>query len=127
MKTNAFYTAGLLAFTFIALPASAAPTGCAAKKQDIEQQIDYAKQHGNTQRLAGLQKALAEVNDHCTDSGLLTQRQARVAEKQSKVAERERELMAAQNSGSQKKIAKKQEKLDEARDELKEAQDALNK
>ena len=49
----------LLLLPLCTLPAfaSAAEGGCAAKAQDIQQQIDYATQHGNTHRVDGLKSA----------------------------------------------------------------------
>ncbi|HEO8936170.1 TPA: DUF1090 family protein, partial [Serratia marcescens] len=43
----------LLLLPLCTLPAlaSAAEGGCAAKAQNIQQQIDYATQHGNTHRV----------------------------------------------------------------------------
>lgn len=60
----------LLLLPLCTLPAfaSAAEGGCAAKAQDIQQQIDYATQHGNTHRVDGLKKALSEVQTHCTEA-----------------------------------------------------------
>ncbi|HEI8867066.1 TPA: DUF1090 domain-containing protein [Serratia odorifera] len=116
--------ATLLALPLLAFSAlsSAATGGCAAKAQDIQQQIDYATQHGNDHRVAGLKKALSEVQDNCTEAGLQAERQANIAEKQSKVAERQQELKEAQQTGKLDKIAKKQQKLTEAEAELKQAQ-----
>ncbi|HFK7185986.1 TPA: DUF1090 domain-containing protein [Serratia odorifera] len=102
-------------------------TGCAAKRAEIEYQIGYAKAHNNTHQVAGLQAALDETERHCTDDGLLRQRQAKVAEKQSKVAEREHELQNARETGSQKKIKQKEKKLASAKEELTEAQQALSR
>lgn len=114
----------LLALPLFALSAlsQAAVETCATKAQDIQTQIDYATQHGNTHRVAGLEKALSEVQTHCTEAGLAADRQKKIAEKQSKVAEREQELMEAQQTGKADKIAKKQKKLAEAQAELKAAQ-----
>lgn len=96
--------------------------GCAAKAQDIQQQIDYATQHGNTRRVEGLKKALSEVQTHCTEAGLQAERQKNIAEKQRKVDERRQELKEAQQTGKLDKVAKKQQKLTEAQAELKRAQ-----
>ncbi|CAI1064691.1 DUF1090 domain-containing protein [Serratia ficaria] len=114
----------LLALPLCALPALsfAAEGGCAAKAQDIQQQIDYATQHGNTHRVAGLKKALSEVRSNCTEAGLQADRQKKIEEKQSKVAERQQELKAAQQTGNLEKVAKKQQKLAEAQADLKQAQ-----
>lgn len=117
------YTAPLALFlsTFASF-SIAAEGGCAAKEQEIQQQIDYATQHGNSQRVAGLKTALDEVQAHCTDAGLQAERQKKIEEKQHKVSERRQELKEAQQTGKLDKITKKQQKLAEAEAELKQAQ-----
>ena len=115
-----------LPFTFSFAHAASDLTGCAAKKHEIEQQIEFARKHNALSRISGLEKALNEVTEHCTDSDLLQQRQAKVAEKQMKVREREQELAQAQASGRPGKIEKRQQKLDDARQELAEAEQALS-
>ncbi|EDC5554845.1 DUF1090 domain-containing protein [Salmonella enterica] len=103
------------------------PVGCAAKKQEVENQITYANEHNNTHQIAGLQKALREIEEHCTDPQLLRQRQLKIAEKEQKVAERQAELEQAKETGNPQKIAQKQKKLDHAREELQDAQLMLYK
>ncbi|EBT1698382.1 DUF1090 domain-containing protein [Salmonella enterica] len=103
------------------------PVGCAAKKQEVENQITYAREHNNTHQIAGLQKALREIEEHCTDPQLLRQRQLKIAEKEQKVAERQAELEQAKETGNPQKIAQKQKKLDHAREELQDAQLMLYK
>ena len=125
-KTLLALSFSLLPFTFTAAHADSSLTGCAAKKQEIETQLSYARQHSNTHQIAGLEKALSEVNANCSDSGLLQQRQEKVAEKKAKVQEREQELAKAQAEGrSASKIEKRQQKLAEARQELQEAEQTL--
>ncbi|ATI93600.1 DUF1090 domain-containing protein [Salmonella enterica] len=104
---------------------AAAPVGCAAKKQEVENQISYAQEHNNTHQIAGLQKALREIEEHCTDPQLLKQRQLKLSEKEKKVTERQAELERARETGNPKKMAQKQKKLDRAREELQEAQNML--
>lgn len=99
--------------------------GCDTKAAKIQQEIDYAKVHGNTHRVAGLETALAEVKEHCTDEGLAKELNKGIAEKQQKVAEREADLKEAQAKGDPKKIAKQQKKLAEAKQELQDAQQKL--
>lgn len=118
-------TATLIASSCFTAQASSTLTGCAAKQQEIKQEIQYAETHANQHRIAGLNRALQEVTDHCSDSSLLKQRQAKVEEKQRKVQQREQELAEARADGRQSKIDKQLTKLDEARDELNEAQAAL--
>ncbi|EPC7689413.1 DUF1090 domain-containing protein [Providencia stuartii] len=99
--------------------------GCEIKKQKIETQIKYAKKHGNTYRVAGLQRALDNVNTYCTPTSLYRDSQKNVAEKREKVQEREAELLEAKQKGNSDKIAKRERKLKEAQEELKEAQAEL--
>jgi hypothetical protein len=110
----------LLAYTSLCSAANSG--GCAQKAQAIQAQIDYAKQHGNSHRVEGLEKALNEVQKHCTDASLAADRQQKIADKQDKVVQRQQELQEAQQTGKSDKVAKKQQKLAEAQAELKAAQ-----
>lgn len=102
-------------------------TGCDAKAQHLQRQLEHARAHGNTNRAAGLEKALYDVNTHCTDAGLKAERETRVREKQQKVDERRRELDEAKADGRAEKINKKQQKLNKAEDALRKAQADLGK
>lgn len=110
--------AGLLTILGTHAYAESNLTGCAAKKQEVSDQIEYARTHENKNRVAGLQKALRELEAHCTDEGLLKERQAKVAEKERKVAERQSDLAEAKAKGDTKKIERRQEKLEQAQKEL---------
>lgn len=117
----------LLPLTFTAAHAASNLNGCAAKKQEIETQLAFARQHNNTHQIAGLETALREVDQNCTEGSLLKQRQEKVAEKKFKVQEREQELAKAKAEGrSASKIQKREDKLADARQELKEAEQALH-
>ncbi len=99
---------------------------CLQKRADILHQIDQAKQHGNTHRLAGLNKALREQEAHCTPESIRKAREQDVAEARHEVAERERELREAKSDGKDAdKIAKREAKLKEAQDDLAQAQKVL--
>lgn len=124
-KKTAILAITVAYFGLMSTAANASAVTCASKQQSIEEQIQYAQQHNNTHRVAGLQKALSEVKSHCTEAGLRSELQNNVKEKQQKVAERQQELVEAQQTGKADKISKKEKKLDEARAELKEAQQAL--
>ncbi|HHR6131654.1 TPA: DUF1090 domain-containing protein [Providencia alcalifaciens] len=97
--------------------------GCEIKKQKIETQLKYAKAHGNTYRVNGLERALENVNRYCTSDSLYRDSQQKIAEKQEKVAEREAELQESIQKGDPEKIAKHKRKVAEAKAELKEAQE----
>lgn len=62
---------GLMYFLIVSGASAAGPGGCEYKRQQVERQIDYARAHNNTHRVAGLQEALREINVNCTDNGLL--------------------------------------------------------
>lgn len=125
MKRHYSLPFALLAGVLLAQPVLAAETGCAAKRQAIEARIEAAKAHGNSAQQAGLEKALAEVQAHCTDAGLRQEREAKVAQSQAEVRQREADLREAQAKGDPAKIAKRQAKLEEARAELASAEKAL--
>ena len=112
---------------FAASAASQSGIGCEAKRQEIQQQIDYASSHNNSYRVSGLQKALSELNANCTDEGLRAEREAKVREKTQKVEERRQELSEVKIDGRADKISKKQQKLTEAEAELSEAKAELTK
>lgn len=101
--------------------------GCAAKKQSIETELEYARQYNNIYRAKRLEKALEENIAHCDDMKLNAERQRKIAEKIRKVSEREAELNAAKANSDQKKIAKKTEKLQKAKRELEDAKNELNR
>ncbi|MDX7626812.1 DUF1090 domain-containing protein [Enterobacter bugandensis] len=81
----------------------------------MEQQLRYARAQGNDHHTAGLEKALSEVNSHCTDSGLRAEREVDVREKARKVTAREQEFAEARADGRADKIRKKERKLNETR------------
>ena len=125
MKSCKTILAGLLILT--PLHSVQAAAGCEAKRLNIEQQLDYARTNGNKYRIAGLEKALAELNTNCTDEGLRAERESKVKDKEFKLEERRQELSEAQANGRADKGAKKQRKLEEAQIELDEARNMVNK
>ncbi len=127
MKTKLFLALPLVFITFSFAHAEPALKGCAAKKHSIETQLDYARKYNNSYQIIGLEKALKDVSENCTDEKLRAERKAKISEKTRKVSEREAELNDAKAQGKRKKITKKMEKLEKAKQELKEAQDELNR
>ena len=109
---------------------------CATKVRAIQTQIDYAKQHGNTNRIAGLQDALANTKANCSNTGLADRanRKARDAQQdvdkaQAEVREAEDKLREARHDGKTKKVLKaernladKQRKLREKTEDLRSAE-----
>jgi predicted house-cleaning NTP pyrophosphatase (Maf/HAM1 superfamily) len=110
------------------IPAYAATelTGCAAKRDEITQQIQQAQD--NPQRRISLEKALDEVNAHCTDSSLAKQRNRKVINAQIKVNEAERALHKAESEHrAEKKLQKLREKYAYAKKQLADAEAELKR
>ncbi|MGK5035175.1 DUF1090 family protein [Janthinobacterium sp. LB3P118] len=102
--------------------ASAADTqlaGCAAKRESIRSELRQAQEQGLSDKVAGLTRALDEVNAHCRDNVLAERHNKKVLKAQAKVNQTERSLRLAQEANKQpKKIAKLEGKLEKARAEL---------
>ncbi len=84
--------------TFCGFATAASDNECDIKAKEIQQQIDYAKQHGNTRRAAGLETALKEVKTHCTEESLQAERQ----KKSDKTAQRDRAPTRAKRSSAKR-------------------------
>jgi chromosome segregation ATPase len=111
--------------------AQAAET-CAAKSSALEKEIKIAQQYGNSYKVAGLKKALAEVKAHCTNASVLADAQKdvaklekKLAEKRDDVAEVQADLSEAKAKRDSKKIAKYQRKLAEKQADVREIQQEL--
>ena len=122
-----FTVCGLLAAPLMAADTAPELTGCAAKKQAITLQLEQARAHGNSNQVAGLEKALSEVEAHCTDAGLRKERENKVLEAKHEVSKRQTDLDKAMKKGDPEKIDKRKNKLAESRKELQEALDQLDK
>ena len=122
-----FTVCGLLAAPLMAAGTAPELTGCAAKKQAITLQLEQARAHGNSNQVAGLEKALSEVEAHCTDAGLRKERENKVLEAKHEVSKRQADLDKAMKKGDPEKIDKRKNKLAESRKELQEALDQLDK
>ncbi|OWY31168.1 DUF1090 domain-containing protein [Herbaspirillum robiniae] len=101
-------------------------TGCAAKKADVQTQLEQARAHGNKAQEAKLKIAQKQLETNCTDEGLRREREADIKKKQEKVDARKADLEKAQAKGKSKKIAQQEKKLKDAEDELKAAREKLN-
>ncbi|PFG45550.1 uncharacterized protein DUF1090 [Vibrio sp. ES.051] len=99
--------------------------GCEAKELAVEQQIEYAKAQGNEYRIKGLERALAGIQNECSEETLRQELQVEVEEKAQEVQEREQELAEAKRSGKADKIEKKRQKLEESQQELLDAKREL--
>ncbi len=122
------FTTAVLALGTLLVSTSAlsAQNGCDIKKSKIQEQISYAKAHGNTHRVQGLERALQNVNTYCTPNSLRNDARDEVSDRTKEVAERKADLQKAVDKGDISKIAKRERKLAEAEAELKEAQAELD-
>lgn len=118
---------GMMAAPLMAAEQAPELTGCAAKKQNIINQLEQAKSQGNTDQQAGLEKALGEVTDHCTDASLKKERENKVLDARHEVGKRQADLEKAMKKGDPEKINKRKDKLAESRKELQDALDELDK
>ena len=122
-----FTACSLLAAPLLAAEEQPGLTGCAAKKQAISEQIEQARAHGNSDQQAGLEKALSEVTEHCTDSALRKEREQKVLDARHEVNQRTKDLDKAMKKGDAEKINKRKDKLAESKQELQQALDELEK
>ena len=102
-------------------------TGCAAKKSAIENQLKIARDNGNSGQVAGLETALKESTEHCTDASLRKEREQKVLDARHEVAQRTKDLDKAMKKGDAEKINKRKDKLAESKKELQEAVDQLER
>ncbi|MEG0859976.1 MAG: DUF1090 domain-containing protein [Pseudomonas sp.] len=118
---------GLAATSLQAAQPDAGLTGCAAKKSAIENQLKEARAHSNSDKIAGLEKALSEASANCTDAGLKKEREQKVLDARHEVTQRTKDLDKAMKKGDAEKINKRKDKLAESNQELKKALEELDK
>ncbi|RYF26525.1 MAG: DUF1090 domain-containing protein [Comamonadaceae bacterium] len=111
-------TATALTFSSMAAAQQADPSECEQKRAGVTAEVEEAKAAGQTDRVRGLERALAEIKVSCTEPGQKAKRDRRVSQKEKDVTKRQHELEEAQRDGNADKIAKRQAKLKEAQDEL---------
>ncbi|AWV01831.1 DUF1090 domain-containing protein [Burkholderia sp. JP2-270] len=128
----------LIAITLpIALLASTAAMAdtqdCATRVRALQTQIDYAKQHGNTQQAMRQQAALEKIRTNCTDAGQLARAERKMRDKQrdvekarAEVRNAESDLRQAEARGYAGKLAKAQRKLADKQRKLHDATRALH-
>ncbi|WP_413484289.1 DUF1090 domain-containing protein [Morganella psychrotolerans] len=106
--------------------AISAQNGCEIKKDKITEQIRYAKAHGNTYRVQGLERALQNVETYCTPDSLRNDARNEMNDRKKEVEEQKADLQKAIDKGDKAKIAKRERKLAEAEAKLKTAQSELD-
>ena len=117
----------LLALTSLSASAIAA-SPCQEKEQDIQREISYAEKHHNQSRIDGLNTALRQVRENCSDSKLKADHQQKIAKQREEIAERQRDLQEARKKGDadkQENDMAKENVTDDLRAELKTLADTL--
>ncbi len=122
-KTLTAFSMTLL--SLLTINAASAAETCADKRAAIENQMNYARQHNNSSQLAGLQKALDEVNTHCTSESVrqdarkdITRTEKKLADKKQDLREAEDDLNQAIARGNSSKITKYREKVAEKKQDI---------
>ncbi|WP_413495241.1 DUF1090 domain-containing protein [Morganella psychrotolerans] len=106
--------------------AISAQNGCEIKKDKVTEQIRYAKAHGNTYQVQGLERALQNIETYCTPDSLRNDARDEINDRKKEVAEQKADLQKAIDKGDKAKIAKRERKLAEAEAKLKTAQSELD-
>lgn len=124
MATVHWLTALVLSTSAFAAQANDNPA-CAQKAAQIQLQIDYAKQHGNTRQQQGLETALENVRLHCTDAKLIRDKQEEIAEQQEDLQDIQADIQEKRQEGKADKVAKLERKLAKETAELQKLQEEL--
>ena len=99
---------------------------CEDKTADVQEQLEYAREHGNQHRIDGLQRALDAIEAQCTNEGVLDDAAKDVRESQKEVQERQADLEEALSEGDAGDIETRRAKLEDATRELEADTNALN-
>ena len=116
MKSSVWCLSAVL--SVMALPAWADNPACQYRAAEIQNQIDYARQHGNEHRERGLQRALVNVQMHCRDADLLRDVQEDIREQEEEIQDRLDEIAEKRSEGRQDKVQKLEKKLERDRAKL---------
>ncbi|MDO6764668.1 DUF1090 domain-containing protein [Agarivorans sp. 1_MG-2023] len=100
--------------------------GCKRKACEIQSKITIAKANGHSDKLDGLNDALAQVSTHCTNDGLRDELLEKIEESQSDVDEYRSELDEAYTYNEEDKILKYQRKIEEEQHKINQNEKALS-
>lgn len=99
-------------------PALASGPACAQKIAGIETQIQHAKESGNQNRIRGLERALSAARNHCTDAGLISDKEEEIAEKQDDIDDILEDMREKEEEGRFDKVKKLERKLAHEQEDL---------
>lgn len=114
----------VLMFGLVA-PALAASPACERKEAEIKTQIQHATQNDNTHRVRGLEKALSQVQTHCSDAGLIKDKKEDIADQQEDIDKMLAKIQEKKSEGRYDKVEKLEDKLAREREDLKTLQQEL--
>lgn len=101
-------------------------TGCEKKACEVNRELLTAKQQGHAYKIAGLKKALNNINSYCTNDGLKAELQQKIDDANLEIEEYKTDLNKAKQQGKQAKVAKYQQKLNDETKQLQQLIDELN-
>jgi len=92
--------------------------GCAEKTCQVEKQIEIAKKNGNEDKIDGLNKALNEIKNHCSDEKIISDIEDDLSEANEELKEHQADLKEAQSDKKSDKIEKYIAKIKEDETEI---------
>ena len=112
---------------------SRAEDNCAERISELETQLQFAESAGNTAKVIGLKKSLANIRQHCTEKSM-TEKSEKKAQKLNKkieetkedIAEHQEDMREAASEGRMDKVHKKQRKIKEKQLKLKHLQKEMS-
>lgn len=110
MKRMMIWALGLTLLATSATSMAAGP--CVNKQKALETELEYAKAYGNRHRVAGLERALANVKTYCVDANEVRDQQYKADKQRIKIKEVELDIQQAQTQGRADKAQKKRLKLE---------------
>lgn len=91
---------------------------CAQKTAGIVAQLEHAKEAGNQNRVRGLERALAAARHHCTDAGLIADKEEDIAETQAEIADILEDIREKEAEGRFDKVKRLERELAHEQKEL---------
>ena len=101
--------------------------GCAEKTCQVEKQIEIAKKNGNDNKVDGLNKALNEIKNHCSDDKIISSLEDDLSKSNDELKEHQEDLKKAQAEEKSDKIEKYNAKIKEDEAEILALKEELSK
>ncbi len=92
--------------------------GCAEKSCQVKKQIEIAKKNGNDSKVDGLNKALNEIKNHCSDDKIISSLEDDLSKSNDELKEHQEDLKKAQAEEKSDKIEKYNAKIKEDEAEI---------